>query len=195
MNRLHEIRFLQNQSTSGEVHAGCGSELLGVQGGDKHELRPEGSGTLCPGVAEPMHCDLIEASNTKPRKRDVAMHASAVQPVVPRDRRGRFFGVERQLDDSRTPNAWGGVNSCAWTRKINGQTSTTPLASGPRHATGRIGRDEHQAAPSSVPWGEPACEPREWKQVKTVDGIEPPTPAFSGLLIDKAKWFGINVSA
>jgi hypothetical protein len=27
------------------------------------------------------------------------------------------------------------------------------------------------------------------------DGIEPPTPAFSGLLTDKAKWFGINGSS
>ena len=24
------------------------------------------------------------------------------------------------------------------------------------------------------------------------DGIEPPTPAFSGLLTDTAKWFGIS---
>ena len=27
------------------------------------------------------------------------------------------------------------------------------------------------------------------------DGIEPPTPAFSGLLIDKAKWFRMRVSS
>ena len=26
------------------------------------------------------------------------------------------------------------------------------------------------------------------------DGIEPPTPAFSGLLTDSAKWFGISAS-
>ena len=26
------------------------------------------------------------------------------------------------------------------------------------------------------------------------DGIEPPTPAFSGLLTDQAKWFGISAS-
>jgi hypothetical protein len=31
-------------------------------------------------------------------------------------------------------------------------------------------------------------------QLVARDGIEPPTPAFSGLLTDNAKWFGISGS-
>ena len=32
-----------------------------------------------------------------------------------------------------------------------------------------------------------------FESVVARDGIEPPTPAFSGLLIDKAKWFKMSV--
>jgi len=43
---------------------------------------------------------------------------------------------------------------------------------------------------------QPNLEKQVCKLLKMVarDGIEPPTPAFSGLLTDNAKWFRISVS-